>query len=157
MLRSGVEIAQLAAPQRGDPEHRARGRGIRLGCLQGSAGSAGAATTTTCSVRAGVNTEASPQGNNDVRRKARVQAEGGNGIATEQARATGHRKWTQRRNAAAPQRLDLRSINSCEAQPVAGSLRLFLAASHPIRGAYAIAPPSRGHKICKRRTQKRST
>ena len=40
----------------------------------------------------------------------------------------------QRRNAAAPGRLDLRSINSCEAQPLAGSLRLFLAAPHPIGG-----------------------
>ena len=48
----------------------------------------------------------------------------------------------QQRNSAAPQGLDLLSINRCEAQPVAGSLRLFIAALDPIVGLLNFIPRS---------------
>ena len=88
----------------------------------------------TCSLS---NTEGSTQGTYNGRstsagRGGQQQGDGSKSGQQSMEGATQHRN--RNTAAAAAQRLDLQSINSREAQPVAGSLRLFLAASHPIRG-----------------------
>ena len=114
----------------------------RAGNVAGSAGKRND-DVRTCSLS---NTEGSTQGTYNGRSTSAGQGgqQQGDGSKSGQQSMEGvtqHRN----RNAAAAQQLDLRSINSREAQPVAGSLRLFLAALFPIfwgiSGAYHYCLP----------------
>ena len=109
----------------------------RAGNVAGSAGKRND-DVRTCSLS---NTEGSTQGTYNGRSTSAGQGgqQQGDGSKSGQQSMEG---VTQHRNrnaaaaaAAAAQQLDPQSINSREAQPVAGSLRLFLAALFPI-GAY---------------------
>ena len=102
----------------------------RAGAMRaGSAGTATATCSLICNCSSGGNSTGHRQ-----RQHASASVEwGATARRRQQLRATGQRNAAAPHCTRAAQRLDLRSINSCEAQPVAGSLRLFLAASHPIR------------------------
>ena len=103
----------------------------RAGNVAGSAGKRND-DVRTCSLS---NTEGSTQGTYNGRstsagRGGQQQGDGSKSGQQSMEGATQHRN--RNTAAAAAQRLDLQSINSREAQPVAGSLRLFLAALFPI-------------------------